>query len=114
MPHRLTAETYHGLRRAAAISACGRYRWWLRRSWHQGGNGRVLCFIMLNPSTADARTDDPTIRRCMGFARSWGFSTLDVRNLFAWRATEPTELLRTDDPIGGRCGDRALRHARLA
>ena len=63
---------------------------------------------MLNPSTADARCDDPTIRRCLGFARAWGFSVLEVRNLFAWRATDPRKLLMAPDPTGGRRGDREL------
>lgn len=69
---------------------------------------------MLNPSTADGTVDDPTIRRCMRFARDWGFSRLVVRNLFAWRATDPAELSRVSDPIGGRAGDRALQAATRA
>ncbi len=55
---------------------------------------------MLNPSTADAETDDPTIRRCIGFARKWGFQELQVGNLFAWRATDPRELKQALDPVG--------------
>jgi len=104
----------HGVRRAAAISECGRYRWWLRRSWRHGGDGRQVCFVMLNPSSADAFRDDPTIRRCMGFARTWGFSTLSVRNLFAWRTADPAELLTAEDPIGEARGDLAMRSARSA
>ena len=88
------------VRKSAALSPCGTYRWWLRREW-KGGNSEVICFIMLNPSTADADTDDPTIRRCMSFAQQWGFSTLSVRNLFAYRATHPKDLLRVSEPIGG-------------
>lgn len=95
---------YVGMRKEAELSSCGRYRWWLRRTW-PGGNGEVVCFIMLNPSTADADMDDPTIRRCIGFAQAWGFSTLSVRNLFPWRATDPTELLAAKDPTGGSRGD---------
>lgn len=83
------------------------YRWWLRRSW-AGGNGRVVCFIMLNPSTADAEVDDPTIRRCMSFAQRWGFSHLSVRNLFPYRATSPRELLTATEPTGGARGDHEL------
>ena len=82
----------------AVLSSCGRYRYRLHRSWFMG-EGTVL-FIMLNPSTADAETDDPTIRRCIGFARRWGFRSLAVGNLFAWRATEPRELKQVSDPVG--------------
>jgi hypothetical protein len=96
--------------RSAAISRCGHYRWWLRRSWARE-HGLVVCFLMLNPSTADARRDDPTIRRCLGFARAWGFAILEVRNLFAWRATDPRELLAAPDPTGGSRGDRELASA---
>jgi hypothetical protein len=55
---------------------------------------------MLNPSTADALSDDPTIRRCSDFARRWQFGALDVVNLFAWRSTDPEALLRVEDPVG--------------
>jgi hypothetical protein len=55
---------------------------------------------MLNPSTADATFDDPTIRRCIGFAKSWGYGGLLVGNLFAFRATKPKDLLKAEDPVG--------------
>jgi hypothetical protein len=55
---------------------------------------------MLNPSTADAKQDDPTIRRCMGFARRWRYGGIVVVNLFAYRATHPCELLQACDPVG--------------
>jgi hypothetical protein len=55
---------------------------------------------MLNPSTADENIDDPTIRRCIGFAKSWNCGSLEVVNLFAYRATNPDELKRCTDPIG--------------
>ncbi|MCK5560130.1 MAG: DUF1643 domain-containing protein, partial [Thermoplasmata archaeon] len=57
-------------------------------------------FVMLNPSTADADEDDPTIRRCIGFARGWHCGGIQVINLFAYRATNPDELLKVDDPAG--------------
>lgn len=95
------------IKRSAELSPCGQYRWWLRRQW-AGGNGQVVCFLMLNPSTADATIDDPTIRRCMRFAQEWGYSTLSVRNLFAYRATDPQQLLTTPDPIGKARGDVEL------
>ena len=104
--------------RSAEVSDCGRYRWWLRRSWsifdsqgqHVQGKG-VCCFVMLNPSTADDKQDDPTIRRCIGFARSWGYNALSVRNLFPWRATDPRELRKGDAVTGGLCGDNELLSA---
>lgn len=104
--------------RSAEISPCGQYRYWLRRTWqllHPDGrialSKGVCCFVMLNPSTADDSVDDPTIRRCMGFARSWGYDTLDVRNLFALRATDPKELLAATEPTGGYRGYEALLSA---
>lgn len=84
--------------RSAILSPCGRYRYRLSRTW-DASKGRAV-FVMLNPSTADADQDDPTIRRCVGFARSWGYGELAVVNLFAWRATKPRDLLAAPDPIG--------------
>jgi hypothetical protein len=55
---------------------------------------------MMNPSTADDNTDDPTIRRCKDFARRFGYAILDVVNLFAFRATEPIEIDYAHDPVG--------------
>jgi len=82
----------------ARFSSCGRYRYSLYRKWDFGA-GRVV-FVGLNPSRADARRDDPTIRRCIGFARSWGFQELEVVNLFALRATYPEDLKNHDQPVG--------------
>lgn len=82
----------------ARFSRCRSYRYSLERSW-VGGNGRAL-FIGLNPSTADHRKDDPTIRRCVGFAKSWGYEAMEIVNLFAYRATYPCDLKQADDPIG--------------
>lgn len=56
--------------------------------------------IGLNPSTADADRNDPTIRRCIRFARDWGGGGLVMTNLFAFRATAPTDLKRAADPVG--------------
>ena len=86
------------LEQNAVISACGRYRYLLTR---QVGPGlRTAVFVMLNPSTADATNDDPTIRRCIGFAQRWGCVRLAVLNLFAFRATDPADLKRAEEPIG--------------
>jgi len=75
----------------ALISPCGKYRYWLTRVWDD--RAYLLPIIMLNPSTADASEDDPTIRRCMSFARREGFGGIKVMNLFAYRATSPKEML---------------------
>jgi hypothetical protein len=99
--------------RGAELSPCERYRWSLHRVL-EGGDGRCVCFVMLNPSTADALQDDPTVRRCIGYADSWGFSRLVVRNLFPYRATDKRELLKVDSPVGGERGDQELQLATLA
>lgn len=91
--------------RGAVLSEDGRFRYRLWRDLpgpHQVGYpaGTVL-FIMLNPSTADADVDDPTIRRCVSFAKSWGAAKLEVGNLFALRATNPNWLLEDpNDAVG--------------
>jgi hypothetical protein len=74
-------------------------RYTLRRSWM--GNGGVVNFIMLNPSTADDQFDDATIRRCVGFAKRWGYCGLVVTNLFAYRATDPKDLKALLKTCGG-------------
>lgn len=85
------------MERGADISRCGRYRYTLWRKW---APGETVMFIGLNPSTADATLDDPTIRRCIGFARAWGFGGLMMTNLFAWRATDPRDMKAAESPIG--------------
>ncbi len=82
----------------ADFSRCCKYRYFL---WRQlaPGERRVL-FIMLNPSTADETQDDPTIRRCIGYARSWGFARLGICNIFALRSTDPGALYDHPDPVG--------------
>lgn len=82
---------------SAIISDCGQYRYRLTRDW---GHGRRLPFCMLNPSTADADIDDPTIRRCIGFAKREGYGGLVVVNLFAFRATDPKAMQAAAFPFG--------------
>lgn len=83
--------------RTARLSACGRYRYELTRRW---ADGPTVLWIMLNPSTADAAEDDPTIRRCIGFSKRDGFGSLTVVNLYAYRATDPKALFAVADPEG--------------
>ena len=76
---------------SAVISECGKYRYRLIRDLGMMGDGACV-FVMLNPSTADAMNDDPTIRRCIGYARTLGHARLEVVNLFAYRSTNPDAL----------------------
>lgn len=100
----------------AVISDCGRYRFRLTRRW---GDGPTCGFIMLNPSTADAETDDPTIRRCISFAKREGCGGLVVVNLYAFRATKPADLWALDasERIGGPQSEaefhRAIQEAEI-
>jgi hypothetical protein len=82
----------------ANISPSGYYRYSLRRTWDR--EGPSMAFVMLNPSTADAFVDDPTIRRCMGFARREKMGGITVVNLFAGRATKPEDLFKMWDSVG--------------
>lgn len=85
------------IRKRATISQCGRYRYRLTRYW---GPGHMLPFVMLNPSTTDAEVDDPTIRRCMSFARREGAGGIIVANLYALRSTDPAALREVNNPFG--------------
>jgi hypothetical protein len=90
----------------ARLSSCGRYRYELKRSWTMDVEKRYCLFVMLNPSTADATVDDPTIRRCIAFAKAWGYDALTVGNLYALRATDPAELWTVADPVGPENDER--------
>jgi len=85
----------------ATFSPCGLYRYTLRRIWwtdltvaRRSGvvTPAVVVWVLLNPSTADATRNDPTIRRCLGYAKAWGFDELAIVNAYAWRSTKPRGL----------------------
>ncbi len=84
----------------AVVSPCGLYRYCLARRW--ATEGKTLCFVMLNPSTADsvAAVDDATTRKCKRFARIKGFTAIEVVNLYAYRATDPADLKYMGYPVG--------------
>lgn len=98
------------MQKSALFSACNSYRYRLSRRW---SDGAVLLFVMLNPSTADAEHDDPTIRRCIRFAQAEGFGALEVVNLFAFRATDPKDLRRSGYLVGPD-NDRHIEEAAAA
>lgn len=84
----------------ALISKDGHYRYLLGRTWNE--QKPVCGWVMLNPSTADGREDDPTMRKVIGFTERMGCGGCLVGNLFAWRATDPDDLFTADDPVGPR------------
>lgn len=109
------------MNKPCAFSPCRKYRYTLWREWgninpirdllcsferqrdgvrHLGNRDRFLQIIGLNPSTADDTQDDPTIRRCIQFAKDWGFGGLCMTNLFAFRATDPKDMKQQADPVG--------------
>ena len=91
----------------AVFDPTGTYRYRLSRTW--AVERPIVGFVMLNPSTADAVVDDPTIRRCIGFARRWGYGGIVVVNLFAYRATVPRILRTVPDPVGPENDAHLLR-----
>ena len=86
------------MQKGATLDPTGRYRYLLWRQW--AADRPAVGFVMLNPSTADAIADDPTIRRCLRFAQSWGKGSLWIVNLFAYRTPKPQHLRQVADPIG--------------
>ena len=84
--------------RSAAFSECGKYRYTLHRVWD--AEGPQSAFVCLNPSTADETQDDPTVRRCIQYAMSWGYGGLVMLNLFAFRATDVRVMKMQFDPVG--------------
>ena len=99
----------------AVISDCGNYRYLLTREISEPlfSRGPACCFVMLNPSTADAQQDDPTGRRCMGFARREGCVGLSVVNLYGLRATKPASYGLPLTPLDRRTTSMFARLARL-
>lgn len=96
----------------AVVSDCGRYRYRLER--HAIGDGAgAVAWIMVNPSTADAKDDDATIRKVVGFSQRMGFGWLIVGNVFGFRSTDVKGLARVDDPIGPE-NERHLREIMAA
>lgn len=88
---------------ATVFSPCRNYRYTLWREWDVDPNIQAppfVAFIGLNPSTADEVQDDPTIRRCIGYSKRWGFSRFCMLNVFAFRATDPKEMKRALEPVG--------------
>lgn len=86
------------MRTDAKLSECRKYRYALWRIWDD--SKPYAMFIGLNPSTADETEDDPTINRCINYSKDWGYGGLCMANLFAFRATDPVDMMASDEPIG--------------
>ncbi len=84
----------------ARLSPDEAYRWLLWRNAPLAAASRVCTFVMLNPSTADATKDDATIRTCVAFADHWGFNSIEVVNLYAFRTPSPKVLAQVGYPVG--------------
>jgi hypothetical protein len=98
----------------AVFSPCRRYRYTLSRTWDS--TLPTVNFIMLNPSTADETVDDPTIARQIVRSKLWGYGSLVITNLFAWRSTDPSVLPDIEDPVGEMndgCIEVTARHSDL-
>ena len=84
--------------RRAVFDKTGKYRYTLDRQW--ATSGPHIAWVLLNPSTADEHKDDPTIRRCINFSKDWGYGSARIVNIFAFRATKPTDLFAASRPVG--------------
>ena len=96
--------------KSADISCCGQYRYSLTRVWDP--SLPLLTITMLNPSKADASINDPTVVRCIGFARAWGYGGIRIVNLYAYRATNPKDLAKAIDPVGPANDEYLINAAR--
>ncbi len=108
----MTVPAFKG---SATFSPCKRYRYTLERDFFASMRStRRITFVMLNPSTADADANDPTVNKCCKYALAWGFGHLTVVNIFAFRATDPRALRTVDDPVGADNQAAILRAAEHA
>lgn len=100
------------MKKTAKLSDCRTYRYELWRTWDD--SKPYAMFIGLNPSTADETEDDPTIRRCINYAKLWGYGGLCMTNLFAYRATQPDDMKRATNPIGDENDETLTRLSKSA
>ncbi len=99
------------MKKDAILDKTRQYRYALKRQWGADDENFVN-FVLLNPSTADENIDDPTIKACIKFAQNWGYDGILVTNLFAFRATEPTDLKKAENPIGDQNDSYIKKYAK--
>lgn len=100
------------MKTGAILSEDRQYRYVLEREWDS--KLPKVMFIGLNPSTADETQDDPTIKHCISFAKSWGYGGFYMTNLFAYRSTDPKRLWLEEDPVGQDNDNYILEYAELS
>lgn len=95
----------------AEFDETGAYRYSLTRAWnhHYKSSRSSVCWIMLNPSTADAHKLDPTIRKCVRFSQAWDYDGIEVVNVYGYRSTDPKKMLKQADPVGNGNSKAILR-----
>lgn len=101
-------------RTGATFSHCQNYRYSLWRIWNVVDNPKMACLILLNPSTADATKNDPTIERCSRRFKKLGYDGIYVVNIFAFRATDPKVMKNQDDPFGPKNEEAILECAKAS
>lgn len=97
-------------RTGAEFSPCRTHRYVLWRRWGDVKSENLMMVIGLNPSTADETEDDPTIRRCIRFAKDWGYDGLIMMNAYGFRATDPRDMQAASDPIGPGNDEAFMRY----
>jgi hypothetical protein len=95
-----------------SFSPCLRYRYSLTHGWDPTRTG--CAFICLNPSTASEVQHDPTVRRCIGYSKRWGYGSFTMLNLFGYRCTDPFDMKLVNDPVGPGNDEAIVRLARSA
>jgi hypothetical protein len=101
-----------GIEKGAQFSDDRRYRWALWRTW-DADDGHVM-FVGLNPSIANENQDDPTVRRCIGFAKRWGYGGIYMMNLFGFCSTDPKGMQNQDEPVGEENNQMLFMYAQRA
>ena len=96
----------------AIFSECRKYRYALWRVWDD--SKPCAMFIGLNPSTSDETEDYPTIKRCINYAKDWGYGGLCMGNLFAFRETDPNEMMSSEEPVGSENDDWLVKLSKNA
>jgi hypothetical protein len=109
---KLIEHEISSMRKDAKLSTCEKYRYSLTREWDN--TKEKVAFVLLNPSTADASQDDPTVRRCIAFAKCWGYGSIEIVNLFAYRTPHPSKLKEAGYLIGEGNDQYIMRAAESA